>query len=156
MNAISATHTIDTPLGALHLQATDTALVSAVFDAPSSDLPANALCRDAEAQLAAYFAGRLRQFDLPLQPSGTAFQRQVWAGLGKVPWGQAITYGTLAETLGRPGGHRAVGAAVGRNPLALLIPCHRVLGANGRLTGFAWGLDRKQALLALEGIDAAA
>jgi methylated-DNA-[protein]-cysteine S-methyltransferase len=104
----------------------------------------------AEAALAAYFAGRA--FTLPpLDPAGTAFQRDVWQALLAIPAGAPQTYGGLARQLGRAQAVRALGAAVGRNPISVLIPCHRVIGADGSLTGYAGGLDRKRALLALEG-----
>jgi methylated-DNA-[protein]-cysteine S-methyltransferase len=106
--------------------------------------------RAARAQLAAYFAGELRRFDLPLAPAGTPFQRAVWSAIGAVPCGETIAYGELAARAGYPASVRAVGAAVGRNPLSIVIPCHRIIGADGRLTGYAGGLDRKRALLALE------
>lgn len=104
----------------------------------------------AERQLAAYFAGRLRSFDLPLDPAGTAFQRQVWQALQAIPYGETRSYGALAAALGRPSAARAVGAANGRNPLSIVVPCHRVVGAGGALTGFAGGLAIKARLLALE------
>ncbi len=100
--------------------------------------------------LADYFAGRPPELP-PLDPAGTEFQCQVWAALLRIPRGGHASYGTLAAELGRAGGARALGAAVGRNPISILIPCHRVLGADGGLTGYAGGLARKQALLALEG-----
>ena len=102
-------------------------------------------------QLDEYFAGSRRTFDLPLAATGTPFQRRVWDALGAVPWGGTLTYGELAERVGRPGAARAVGAAVGRNPISIVVPCHRVVGADGTLTGYAGGLGRKRFLLALEG-----
>lgn len=110
----------------------------------------NELSRRAARELAEYFAGRRRAFDLPLRPAGTEFQRAVWAALQEVPFGEKTSYGELAEKLGRPAAARAVGGAVGKNPLLVLIPCHRVLGKDGSLTGFSAGLDLKKALLALE------
>lgn len=104
----------------------------------------------AREQLAAYFAGRRRGFDLPLAPEGTPFQRMVWQELLRIPPGETITYGELALRIGSPSASRAVGLANGRNPIAIVVPCHRVIGANGKLTGYAGGLARKQALLALE------
>lgn len=154
MNTIQASAMVDTPLGAVRLLASEHALVSATLDAPALELPANAICEAAASQLRGYFAGQRREFDLALAPTGTAFQQRVWQALGELPWGQCLTYAELAEAIGRPGAARAVGAAVGRNPLAIFIACHRVLGAGGRLTGYAWGLERKRALLALEGCDA--
>lgn len=103
-------------------------------------------------QLDAYFAGLRQRFDLPLDLSGgTPFQRAVWQALLTIPFGRHGVYGELARQLGRPQAVRAVGAAVGRNPVSIIVPCHRVIGANGSLTGYAGGLDRKRALLALEG-----
>jgi methylated-DNA-[protein]-cysteine S-methyltransferase len=102
-------------------------------------------------QLDEYFAGSRHSFDLPLAPAGTAFQSRVWDALARVPWGTTVTYGELAVRAGRPGEARAVGAAVGRNPISIVVPCHRVVGADGTLTGYAGGVDRKAFLLALEG-----
>lgn len=106
--------------------------------------------REAIAQLEAYFEGDRRVFDLVLAPEGTAFQRGVWAMLRTIPYGETISYGELAVRLGCAGAARAVGAANGRNPIPIVIPCHRVVGANGSLTGFGGGLDIKRRLLALE------
>ena len=102
-------------------------------------------------QLDAYFAGELRTFDLPLAPAGTPFQRQVWDALTTIPYGETTSYGELAESIGRPGSARAVGAANGRNPVAIVVPCHRVIGADRTLTGYAGGLAAKRTLLTLEG-----
>lgn len=105
-------------------------------------------------QLQAYFKGQLQTFDLPLQwPQATNFQTDVWQALMRIPFGHTSTYGQLARQLGRPQAVRAVGAAVGRNPLSIVAPCHRILGQDGSLTGYAGGLHRKNALLALEGHD---
>jgi methylated-DNA-[protein]-cysteine S-methyltransferase len=105
---------------------------------------------EARRQLAAYFDGRLREFDLPLTMEGTAFQQRVWDELRKIPYGATISYGELARRIGQPKGSRAVGMANGRNPIGIIVPCHRVIGADGRLTGYGGGLPRKAALLALE------
>lgn len=102
-------------------------------------------------QLGAYFAGDLREFDLPLQPRGTPFQLGVWMALREIPYGTTISYGELARRIGNPNGSRAVGLANGRNPLPVVVPCHRVIGANGKLVGFGGGLPRKEILLRLEG-----
>lgn len=102
-------------------------------------------------QLDEYFAGARTTFDLPLQPAGTLFQRQVWSALRKIASGKTATYGAIANKVGKPAASRAVGAAVGRNPISVVIPCHRVVGASGSLTGYAGGLERKKALLSLEG-----
>lgn len=98
-------------------------------------------------QLAEYFAGHRMQFDLPLAPAGTEFQRSVWQGLCRIPYGQTQSYGQLAASLGKVKAMRAVGSANGRNPIAIIVPCHRVIGADGRLTGYAGGLTRKVWLL---------
>ena len=111
------------------------------------------VCLEAQKQLHAYFAGKLQRFDLPLDlSSGTAFQREVWQCLLSIPPGMTQTYGAIAQAIGRNAAVRAVGAAVGRNPVSIIVPCHRVLGANGSLTGYAGGLARKTHLLQLEGI----
>jgi methylated-DNA-[protein]-cysteine S-methyltransferase len=111
---------------------------------------------DARAQLGAYFDGRLTRFELDLDPRGTPFQHMVWAELIRIPPGRTISYGELARRIGRPGASRAVGAANGANPLPIVVPCHRVIGASGALTGFAGGVETKRFLLALErGLDAA-
>ena len=105
---------------------------------------------DAKRELAEYFAGRRRRFDVALEPDGTPFQRSVWKAICKVGYGETITYGELARQAGHPGSARAAGAATGRNPIGIIVPCHRVVGSNGDLTGYAGGLSRKRALLALE------
>lgn len=110
--------------------------------------------REVTRQLDEYFAGSRASFDLPLAPGGTAFQRRVWAELVKIPAGTTVTYGELARRAGRPGAARAVGSAVGRNPVSIVVPCHRVVGSDGALTGYAGGLARKSFLLALEGTPA--
>ena len=118
---------------------------------PSPPAPAGVLAEAAD-QLAAYFAGRLRRFDLPLAPEGTPFQREVWDLLREIPYGVTWTYGQAAGRLGRPKSSRAVGAANGANPIPIVLPCHRVIGADGGLTGYGGGVDRKRALLELEGV----
>jgi methylated-DNA-[protein]-cysteine S-methyltransferase len=103
-------------------------------------------------QLEAYFAGKLKQFDLPLDLSaGTSFQQTVWQALLKIPFGKTTSYGALSGSIGKPQAVRAVGTAIGRNPIGIIVPCHRVVGADGSLTGYAGGLHRKEAFLALEG-----
>ncbi|ASU85580.1 cysteine methyltransferase [Nocardiopsis gilva YIM 90087] len=106
--------------------------------------------RETVDQLDAYFAGELRDFDLPLAPSGTDFQLRVWRELTTIPYGHTTSYGAIAEALGRPTASRAVGMANGRNPISIIVPCHRVIGANGALTGYGGGLPRKRHLLRLE------
>jgi methylated-DNA-[protein]-cysteine S-methyltransferase len=105
---------------------------------------------EAERQLGEYFAGTRTEFDLPLAMPGTAFQQRVWAGLREIPYGETISYGELARRLGQPNASRAVGLANGRNPISIIVPCHRVVGSTGRLTGYGGGLDRKAHLLGLE------
>lgn len=106
--------------------------------------------REAARQLEAYFAGKLSRFDLPLAPAGTPFQRNVWTVLRKIPYGETASYGEIARLLGKAHAYRAVGAANGRNPIPIVIPCHRVIGSNGSLTGFGGGLAIKRHLLELE------
>ena len=105
---------------------------------------------EAARQLCEYFSGKRTEFDLPLAPEGTEFQRNVWRRLQDIPYGETISYGELARQVGNPKASRAVGAANGQNPIPIVIPCHRVIGANGKLTGFGGGLPVKEALLALE------
>ena len=112
--------------------------------------PAKEPFREPIRQLAAYFAGELTTFDLPLAPAGTPFQQAVWKALLDIPYGETISYGELARRIGKPKAVRAVGAANGQNPLAIVVPCHRVIGSNGRLTGYGGGLAVKETLLALE------
>lgn len=110
--------------------------------------------REVMGQLDEYFAGSRASFDLALAPAGTPFQQRVWAELARIPAGTTVTYGELARRVGRPGAARAVGAAVGRNPVSIVVPCHRVVGSDGALTGYAGGIARKAFLLALEGAPA--
>jgi methylated-DNA-[protein]-cysteine S-methyltransferase len=111
--------------------------------------PALAACRK---QLGEYFAGTRSQFDLPLAPRGSDFQQRVWREIARVPYGETISYGELAKRAGAPGQARAAGAATGRNPVGVVIPCHRIVGSDGSLTGYAGGLERKRGLLELEGV----
>jgi methylated-DNA-[protein]-cysteine S-methyltransferase len=120
------------------------------------DSPRLPLFVDAARQLREYFAGVRTLFDVPLAPEGTPFQRDVWSAIGDVPYGQTISYAELARRCGRPSAVRAAGAATGRNPLTIVVPCHRIMGAGGALTGYAGGLDRKRALLDLEARHASA
>lgn len=150
----AATATVDTPLGRLGLEAEGGALVAIRFGrpgeracAPPERGPEAAVLREAASQLEAFFAGRRASLELPLAPRGTPFQRAVWAAVAAIPAGETRTYGELATALGRPRAARAVGAANGANPLALAVPCHRVIGSNGALTGYAWGLEKKRWLL---------
>lgn len=108
------------------------------------------LFRDAIAQLGEYFAGKREHFRIPLEPAGTAFQRAVWREIARVPYGTTISYSELARRCGRPSAVRAAGAATGRNPITVIVPCHRIVGSGGALTGYAGGLVRKRVLLAIE------
>jgi methylated-DNA-[protein]-cysteine S-methyltransferase len=149
---------IDTPLGPLTLAATTRGLALAWFDQQAHRTaevdapwePGNELLRQTGREFDDYFAGRRRVFGVPLDPAGTEFQQSVWMALLRIPMGTLSTYGEVARQLGRPEAARAVGAAVGRNPIAIIVPCHRVVGRDGSLTGYAGGLPRKRALLALE------
>ena len=146
----------DSPLGPLLLTANGAALTGLFFYTPSA--PASHWIRDDQAapfpearqQLAAYFAGERTDFTLPLAPVGTAFQLRVWDALRAIPYGATCSYGDLAQRLGSPGAARAVGLANGKNPLCIIVPCHRVLGTSGRLTGYSGGMERKAFLLDLE------
>jgi methylated-DNA-[protein]-cysteine S-methyltransferase len=157
---VSGVHAwLDSPLGRLLLLGEDGVLTGVRFpggrhrDAvpPPDSREAPAALAEAREQLAAWFAGDRRDFDLPLRLDGTAFQRRVWAQLRTIPFGATTHYGAIAEALGEPGAARAVGAANGRNPIPVIVPCHRVIGADGALTGFGGGLERKRWLLAHEG-----
>ncbi|MGD3110054.1 methylated-DNA--[protein]-cysteine S-methyltransferase [Streptomyces sp. YGL11-2] len=159
------THTVldDTPVGPLTLVADGDALTGLymtdqrhrppqeTFGTPAD--PADPPFATTIAQLRAYFRGELTTFDLPLALRGTSFQRRVWAALRTIPYGETLSYGRLAERLGVPTAARAVGLANGRNPVGIIVPCHRVVGADGSLTGYGGGLDRKRRLLAFERTD---
>jgi methylated-DNA-[protein]-cysteine S-methyltransferase len=152
--------TVPSPVGPLLIAASDAGLHALEF--PSNRHPVkhwspwepgdHAVLRETQSQLDAYFAGTLTTFDLPLAPRGTAFQEQVWTTLAAIPYGNTWSYLDLANALGKPTATRAVGAANGRNPLPIVLPCHRVIGANGALTGFGGGLPTKEFLLRLEGV----
>ena len=149
---------IDSPVGTLLLAGTTQALTRVHFqDGPHPLRPAHHWCHDAapfgrvQAQLMEYFYAARRTFELPLAPVGTPFQLKVWQALCTIPYGETLSYGQLAQRLGVEGGARAVGLANGANPLPIVVPCHRVIGADGTLTGFGGGLHIKRSLLALEG-----
>lgn len=154
----TAQTTLGTPLGPLLLARTADGLCGAWFEGQkhhpgplaAPQRPDDALFVRAAAQLRAYFETTLQRFDLPLDPQGTPFQRGVWQALAAIEAGHTRSYGDIARDTGAPAAVRAVGAAVGRNPLSVIVPCHRVVGSDGSLTGYAGGLARKQALLALE------
>lgn len=144
---------IDSPVGALRLEVEAGQVVALRFtDEPAqAGLPDDPIGRRMVTQLGEYFAGARQEFDVWLAPRGTEFQRAVWQELARIPYGQTISYGELARRLGKPGAVRAVGRANGSNPIPIVLPCHRVIGADGSLTGYGGGLERKLALLRLEG-----
>lgn len=150
----------DSPLGRIILAAAGNKLVGVWFDGQLhqpdtsawTQAPQHPVLLLARSQLSDYFAGRRTSFELPLDlGTGTAFQQAVWHALLKIPSGTTRSYGALSTDIGKPAAVRAVGGAIGRNPLSIIVPCHRVIGANGALTGYAGGLERKTALLQLEG-----
>jgi methylated-DNA-[protein]-cysteine S-methyltransferase len=150
-------HEIDSPIGRLLLAGDGSSLIQVCFQSgPRPQQPANdwiadgAPFRAAIAQLGEYFAGERHRFELQLAPRGTEFQRQVWRALTEIPYGKTVSYGELARRIGKPSAPRAVGLANGANPLPIIVPCHRVIGADGSLTGFGGGLPIKRKLLALE------
>lgn len=154
---MTAVRTVDTPLGAIALVADDAGLTHVILpgDAtaiPDADRAGGAVVDAAATQLEAWFAGTRTVFDLPLAPAGTDFQRRVWAALCAIPYGTTATYRDIAIAIGQPTATRAVGAANGRNPLPIIVPCHRVVGASGALTGYSGGggLATKRYLLDLE------
>ncbi len=148
--------TIDSPIGTLTLAGngsvlTNLRMVDQTYEPDRADwISDDAAFPDAVEQLQAYFAGELREFDVRLEIAGTTFQRKVWNALRTIPYGQTRSYGEIAAQIGAPKSSRAVGLANGHNPIAIIVPCHRVIGANGSLTGFGGGLERKSALLELE------
>ncbi|MEM1112081.1 MAG: methylated-DNA--[protein]-cysteine S-methyltransferase [Pseudomonadota bacterium] len=148
--------TVNTPLGCLRIVASDSALLAIQFEGQHGGYehaePGSCTLLDAvDNQLQSYFTGQTRGFDLPLAPAGTVFQQEVWAALAHIPYGELRSYSDIAAKINRPRAVRAVGAANGRNPLPIVIPCHRVIGSDGSLSGFAGGLAAKEMLLSLEG-----
>jgi methylated-DNA-[protein]-cysteine S-methyltransferase len=158
--ACTAQCSLPSPLGTILLARTQHGIAGLWFegqkDHPGSfaapERPDDALLGAATAQLRDYFAGRGVTFDVPLDLHGTPFQRSVWQALLDIPSGRTCSYGDIARQVGSPQGMRAVGGAVGRNPVSIIVPCHRVIGTSGALTGYTGGMDRKRALLALENI----
>lgn len=148
---------LDSPVGALLLARDDVGITGLYLPAgknaisPRADwVRDDAAFDDVRAQLGEYFAGTRRAFELPLHPAGTAFQQQVWTALRDIPYGQTASYGATAAAIGTPSAARAVGLANGQNPISIVVPCHRVIGANGSLTGYGGGLDAKRWLLSHE------
>jgi methylated-DNA-[protein]-cysteine S-methyltransferase len=142
--------TYTSPLGPIRMRADDDALRELTFAEGEPSAPAHPILAAACRQLDEYFAGERTTFDLPLRLEGTAWEQRVWAALQTIPYGETTTYGALAARLGAPTAARAVGSANGRNPISIVVPCHRVVGASGALTGYAWGVHRKAGLLDLE------
>jgi methylated-DNA-[protein]-cysteine S-methyltransferase len=147
--------TVPSPIGSLLLVSDGEALTAVEMEPHRPEIaggarPDNGPLRAVIEQLEQYFAGERTDFDLPLRPHGTEFQQRVWQGLLTIPYGHTTSYGALALELGNPTGSRAVGLANGRNPIAVIVPCHRVIGADGSLTGYGGGLDRKRWLLSHE------
>lgn len=145
--------TVPSPIDDLTLYSDGDAITGLWMGTPpetGAEDSATPVLHEAQKQLKQYFAGDLTQFDLPLNPIGTPFQMQVWAELLRIPYGETISYGELAKRVGNPKGSRAVGLANGKNKISIIIPCHRVIGANGQLTGFGGGLPRKAKLLEIE------
>lgn len=148
---------LDTPVGPVTVTATERAVTAVRFGAAgpavgqAGDLPP--VLRQAVEELREYFAGERREFTLPLAPAGTPFQQQVWTALREIPYGTTCSYGRIAGRIGRPKACRAVGMANNRNPIAIVVPCHRVVGASGALVGYAAGLEVKEKLLALESMN---
>jgi methylated-DNA-[protein]-cysteine S-methyltransferase len=146
---------MDSPVGTLRVVSDGTAVTGVLFDPAEPAVgerdDTHPVLAAARTQLQRYFAGDLEEFDLPLAPVGTPFQQRVWAELRRVGYGETVSYGEIARRLGLPpGASRAVGLANGRNPIAVVVPCHRVVGSKGTLVGYAGGLDRKRTLLNLE------
>jgi len=150
---------MDSPVGKLKIVASEKGLVAILWenDKPTRvrlgelvEEPKQKVLVETERQLNEYFAGKRKAFDLPLDMRGTQFQKDVWEALLAIPFGETRSYGELAKKLGSPAASRAVGAANGRNPISIVVPCHRVIGASGKLTGFAGGLETKARLLELE------
>ena len=160
MNAQRIFHRMHaSPVGPLLLAVSDAGVHAIEFDAPRHpvardgrwEAEGHELLDDVATQLDQYFSGKRHVFDLPLAPEGTDFQREVWSELARIPYGATCTYAALAQAIGKPAAVRAVGAANGRNPIPIVLPCHRVIGADGSLTGFGGGLPTKRFLLELEG-----
>ncbi len=157
LDLVIAHYVMESPVGPLWLESDGEALTGLHFGRPEAVLGEEdqAPFTEVMVQLKAYFAGELKRFDVPLRMEGTPFQKGVWAALRKIPYGQTISYGELARRVGSPGAFRAVGSANGKNPVAIIVPCHRVINTGGGLGGFGGGLDKKRTLLALEGVGSA-
>lgn len=142
--------TIKTPIGLLEITATDEAIVGVRPANHGKNVEANGLAQKCKTELEEYFAGKRKNFDLPLAGEGTDFQKQVWEQLQRIPYGKTRTYGEIAKMMGKPKASRAIGMANHNNPILILVPCHRVIGADGSLTGYAAGIEAKKYLLEFE------
>lgn len=144
-------HTFTSPIGPITITESDSTITALIFGGtPDSCAPPSPLLSETVRQLQEYFSGRRREFSLPVSPAGTAFQRAVWEALLTIPYGKTCSYGDIAAMIGRPTAVRAAAQAIGHNPISILIPCHRVIGKDGSLTGYAWGISIKEQLLKLE------
>ncbi len=142
----------ESPIGLIEIGGTADGITSLFFvEERRSDVTSNVVCAEGVRQISEYFEGSRKEFDLPISLGGTEFQRQVWTELTVIPFGQTVSYGDLARSIGKPSAVRAVGAANGDNPISIIVPCHRVIGSDGGLTGYGGGLERKQWLLKHEG-----
>lgn len=152
MNKTTRSYTsfLETELGILEIRANDIAITSILFCDEPREQSTNELTENAKIQLSEYFAGARKSFTLPLNPIGTMFQQKVWKQLCSVKYGNTASYSDIAHLINKPTASRAVGMANSKNPISIVIPCHRIIGTNGKLTGYAGGLDRKARLLALE------
>jgi methylated-DNA-[protein]-cysteine S-methyltransferase len=145
---------IDSPLGIVEFKASDTGITQAIFCGDKKgQVNANYITELCKKQLLEYFKGIRTEFNVPLDPQGTEFQKTVWICLSQIPYGEIYTYLDIAKMVNRPKGSQAVGGANGRNPISIIVPCHRVIGSNGSLTGYAGGVERKLWLLKHEGVE---
>lgn len=145
---------LKTPIGIIEIRASECGVTRVVFN-DSADLTSvsNKITDQCKCELHEYFEGKRKKFGVPLEAKGTDFQKSVWGRLTTIPFGRLASYSDIADKINNPKAVRAVGAANGKNPISIIVPCHRVIGRNGSLTGYAWGLDRKQWLLKHEGIE---
>jgi methylated-DNA-[protein]-cysteine S-methyltransferase len=144
---------MDSPIGTIEIKASTRGITHLVFT-DQKNTPTNTcnVLNQCKKQLNEYFSGKRKSFSLPLDSKGTDFQKSIWSALVDIPFGKTVSYGDIANVINNPKAVRAVGAANGKNPISIIVPCHRVIGSNGKLTGYAWGLERKSWLLNHEGI----
>lgn len=144
---------MDSPIGTIEIKASKQGITHLVFtDKKNKPINTGNVLNQCKKQLNEYFSGRRKSFSLPLDQKGTDFQKSIWLALADIPFGQTVSYGDIAHAINNPKAVRAVGAANGKNPISIIVPCHRVIGSNGKLTGYAWGLERKSWLLKHEGV----